>query len=635
MSPNLLSLLKSHKSLNWLTTPEIFVLVVVILFGSYLAFRVPLGAGFDEETHLLRVWEMSAFSWIPNQRLATGMHFPAFYWDHSYRRQAILQPVDTNFWNIYANTPIQAMGFKDETLTTRSVYSPLLLLPQSLIMFSLGRELHLPALTVLIAIRLVGLFSYTLLVWLAVRLVPFAKWTLAILVVAPMAIYQASTVTTDTISNGLGFLFISGCLYIATLPQIRWREWATLVLLFFLLFWAKVNLTLLAILPFIILPPSRFKMKRGLLLLGLVAGLFALLEVGGWNYLAYLRFFTALPGANPSGQVQFIITHPFSAIWVLVSDIAIHILPYIRGWIADYGYGYYGVPWLIFPLYLLALLFTFIIGANAQPDKRTRTGLGIVFGLCFLATLMSLYVSYTPVGSAEIQGVHGRYFSVIFSLLFLGLIRVPSVKLNINRIQFARITIGITILGIFLYSSGMYLAFYVRCGTAYYQPGLCYQPVYKNWSPNANYFQPVTSQITFTQWIIPKCNGMSSLRVWVDSSGSDPNGKTEFILNDEENDVVAMQAADPNTDLPRQGWLTLTFPEDWKSGGKWYTLTVQNAQSNPGQGIRLASSIKPEYVDGPLLQNGSEIENDMIFQYGCIAGWHKLYSDVLTLVKSH
>jgi uncharacterized membrane protein len=151
------------------TAPELFVLIFLLLFGSFLAFRIPLGAGFDEETHQLRVWEMSAFECIPNARLSSEMQFPAFYWDNSYRRQAILQPVDPAFWSENGGISIESNGFVEENLTTRSVYSPLLLLPQSLVMFFLGRLLHLPALTVLVAMRLAGLLSYTLLVWLAVR----------------------------------------------------------------------------------------------------------------------------------------------------------------------------------------------------------------------------------------------------------------------------------------------------------------------------------------------------------------------------------------------------------------------------------------------------------------------------------
>ena len=625
--------LQAHKKLKRLALPEIFVLVVLIVFGSFLAIRSPFGAGFDEETHLLRVWEMSAFEWIPNARLSSDMRFPAFYWDNSYRRQAILEPVDPNFWVINVATPIGGSGFLSENLTTRSVYSPLLLLPQSLVMFLLGRVLNLPALTVLIAMRLAGLVSYTLLVWWAVRMAPVGKWMWAILVVTPMAVNQASTVTTDTLSNGFGFLFVSICLYMVTLPQIKWKEWLTLGLLFVLLFSAKVNLTILALLPFIILHPSRFKMRRGFLLLGFVALSLAILEVGGWNSLAYSRFYTALPGADPAGQLQYILTHPLSAAGVVLSDLFIRILSYLKGWVADFGYGYWGPPWLIYPLYLVALLAAFFIREDAQITKRTCLGLYLVFGLSFLATLMSLYVSYTPLGSPEIIGVHGRYFTVIFPLLLLGLIGLPVKSLKLDHILLTRITIAATLLVMLLFSAGMYLSFYVRCGTAFFQSGLCYQPVYKNWSPNTNYYPPISPHHSLTQWFIPKCNRMRSLQVWIDSTGSDPNGSTEFILNDVDNDIVIFDTLRSNTDLPQKEWLTFTFPADDKSGGKWYTLTIQTSPTDRGQGIQVASSIRPEYVDAPLLQNGVEQENDMIFRYGCIAGWQALYIDLIDLVN--
>ena len=630
------SWLKNYKQQGYITTPEVFVLVVMIVFGSFLAFKLPLGAGFDEETHLLRVWEMSAFEWIPNARLSKDMHFPSFYWENSYRRQVILEPINPNFWKINADIPIDGIGFEEVTLTTRSVYSPLLLLPQSLIMFFLGRVLYLPALTVFIAMRMVGLVCYTILVWLAVRFAPFGKWLWAILVVAPMAIYQASTISTDTISNGIGFLFVSCCLYITTLPQIKWKEWLILVLLFSLLFFAKVNMAILAFLPFFILPPSRFKMRKGLFLLGIVAILLALLEFGGWNLLAYSRFYTAIPGADPAGQLQYLITHPLSSVWLVISDLGFHLLPYLKGWIADYGYGYWGgPPWFIYPIYMLALLGSFLIIDVAKLDRRTRLGLLLVFGVSFLATLMSLYVLYTPVGSSEIMGIHGRYFTVIFPLLLLGLYGLPRISNKLDRSLLSKVTIGITLAVLVFSSAGIYLAFYVRCGTAYFHSGLCYQPVYKNWAPDTKYFQPISSTNNLIQWIIPKCNGMSSVRVWIDSAGSDPNGNTQFIINDEEKDIVQVDLVKSNSDLPSNDWLTLTFPEDWKSGGKWYTLSIQNPQPEPGQGIRVASSIRAEYIDAPLFENELKVENDMIFQYGCISGWKALFHNLTTLLNKH
>jgi hypothetical protein len=185
------------------------------------------------------------------------------------------------------------------------------------------------------------------------------------------------------------------------------------------------------------------------------------------------------------------------------------------------------------------------------------------------------------------------------------------------------------------FSVGMYLAFYVRCGTSYFQSGLCYQPVYKNWSPDTKYFQPISPTLNLTQWIIPKCNGISSIRIWIDSAGSDPNGNTQFILNDEENDIALANIIKSNFELPRKNWFTLTIPEDWKSGGKWFTLTVQNPQSQPGQGIQVASSIRAEYIDGPLYQNGVALKNDMIFQYGCISSWKALFHKMTTLLSKH
>jgi uncharacterized membrane protein len=626
--------IKNPKRLSFISAPEFFVLIVIIGFGSFLAFKVPLGAGFDEETHLLRVWEMSDFEWIPNARLSKDMHFPAFYWDNSYRRQVIIEPIQPDFWKINADIPIDGNGYVEENLTTRSVYSPLLLLPQSLIMFLFGRVFNFPALTVLIAMRLLGMLCYALLAWLAVKLAPFGKWMWAIMVVAPMAIYQASTISTDTISNGIGFLFVSGCLLMAERKQIRWKEWLILVLLFFLLFAAKLNLIILAVLPFIILTPTHFKMKRGFLWLGIAFVMLFLLEVGGWNILAYTRLDTAQSIANPIGQVMHILTHPFSTIMVLFADLKIHLLTYIQGWIADLGYGYWGPHWFVYITYLVAILFTYMLERSTHIDKRIRFGLFFTFGLSFIGTLLSLYILFNPVGSSEIQAVHGRYFTTIIPLLVLGLIGIPFKSVKLDLPLLTRISVGITLFSLLIFTVGGYLAYYRPCGAQFYRLGSCYMPVYKNWSPDTVYFQPISPENSLTQWIMPNCSGMRTLRIWIDATGTDPNEKTEFILNDEENDVIVVDEEIPNADLPNKDWFNLNFPINWQSSGNWYTLTIQNPPGDLNDGIRVASSIRPEYIDAPLFQNGSEIENDMIFQYGCISGWEKLIPRVITLINN-
>jgi len=268
---------------------EIYLLIVVFVFGLAACFLLPISGGYDEETHLMRVWEMSDLTLIPNDKLGGKLPFPAVYWELSYRRQVIVRPVEAGFWNKYKQLSIDSMDYIYGEIETRSVYSPPLLLPQAIVMRMLGRHWHFPALTVYYTLRITGLLCYMLLAWLAVRWIPFGKWVLAILASTPVAILQASTISADAISNGLALLFIGGSIAVATQKELRWRELGALAFLFFMLFWGKLNIVPLAILPFLMIRPSQFKIKYGfVLLLLMAAGLFAL-EVAGWNLLVLRR----------------------------------------------------------------------------------------------------------------------------------------------------------------------------------------------------------------------------------------------------------------------------------------------------------------------------------------------------------
>jgi hypothetical protein len=41
-------------------------------------------------------------------------------------------------------------------------------------------------------------------------------------------------------------------------------------------------------------------------------------------------------------------------------------------------------------------------------------------------------------------------------------------------------------------------------------------------------------------------------------------------------------------------------------------------------GPRVAYSLVPEYPQGDLLEAGLAVESDILFRYGCVAGWQKL-----------
>jgi uncharacterized membrane protein len=603
-----------------LSGAEIYLVLVILIFGISTCFLLPVGAGYDEETHLMRVWEMSGLTFIPNDQLGKGMPFPAVYWEMSYRRSFIVRPVETEFLEQYQGLPVDAHDYIYGSAETRSVYAPPLLLPQALVMRYFGRSERWSALTTFYACRIVSLLSFLTLAWLAVHLIPFGKWTLAILASSPVVVLQASTVSADAISNGIAFLFIGASLALVHRKELYWREWIAFVFLFLILFWGKLNIVPLAVLPFLLLKPSNFKMRYGYVLLVLVAVVLLLAEVAGWNLVAYSRLHTAPTGTDPIGQIRFLLDKPLEFLGILASQIWTKAADYFRDWIAIYGYNYWPVPRYTYYIYAAALLISLFQATDEENISRgIRIGLIVVFVIAYLATILSLYLTFTPVGSHQVEGVQGRYFVTVMPLLFLALCGLPLFK-KIRIPVVVSMILGISSLAIFI--AGMYLSYHVLCGSQYYQPGLCYQPNYKNWAPDQLYSPPVSDQMTLSQEIVPECNGMTELRIWVNAAKADRAETTNFVLKDVQNDREEVHVSVPNADLPAGAWYTLAFPADWTSSGKFYLLTVSG--DNPGGGPQIAYSLKQEYPAGKLYENGQPISKDLIFQTGCVAGWDKL-----------
>jgi predicted membrane protein DUF2142 len=606
-----------------ITPPEKFVVLILLFLGGIASLAIPLSAGYDEETHFIRAWEMAHFYFIPNDQPGAKLPFPAIYWDLSYRRQPIVEAVEPGFWGKYSGLPLDAYDYVYSNVETRSVYSPALLFPQALTLRYLGLSLGLPALPVYYACRMAGLLSYLLLGWLAVRFIPYGKWLLAILVCAPMAIFQASAVSADTISNGIGFLFLGGTLAIANRNEISRREWSWLLALIALLFLAKVNLIFLALLPFLLIPRSKFTMKYGYGLLAAAALALFLVEVGGWNILAYSRFTRALEGADPRQQVLFILSSPLQFVKIILLDAWNSAPAYFTGWVGVYGYDYWPVPGLVYLLYPLSVAASLLRTDEGQdqapprPATRRRRILALLFVAGYVLTITSLYVAFTPVKSSFVAGVQGRYFTPVAPLLLLALAGSPlASKFRVP----ATIPVALAGLGLALYIGGLILSYHVPCGSEYYRFSLCYQPVYKNWAPESASSPAVSPAMTLTQEFVPACNGMKELRVWVNSRGN-PNGTTELTLVSSDPDRHVAQQTFLNADIRGDDWLRMQLSPDWQSMGKVYRLVIQGSSPD---GMTVGYSLKPEYALGKLYENNVRTGKDVLFQYGCIAGLQKL-----------
>ena len=73
--------------------PELFFSILILVVGIFLVFVTPIGAGFDEDTHLGRIWEMSKGVIIPNQYLSQGPYYPYAFYQLFYRQDVNLSPL--------------------------------------------------------------------------------------------------------------------------------------------------------------------------------------------------------------------------------------------------------------------------------------------------------------------------------------------------------------------------------------------------------------------------------------------------------------------------------------------------------------------------------------------------------------
>jgi len=110
---------------------------------------------------------------------------------------------------------------------------------------------------------------------------------------------------------------------------------------------------------------------------------------------------------------------------------------------------------------------------------------------------------------------------------------------------------------------------------------------------------------------------MTEARVWVNSRGADPNGTTTLSLRapTEGKDVVTQTFV--NASILPGGWLTARFPTEARSLNQLYQLKLTGSSPD---GIQVGYSAEGEYLDGKLFENDRPMAEDILFQYGCIAG---------------
>jgi len=587
--------------------PEKYLLAVILAAGLVLVFLTPLNAGFDEETHVARIWEMSSGELIPNRLLNAGPNYPTVFIELSYRqlRNPGAVSLDTMrdqlTWHIDWSNML--------AYESRSVYFPSFYLIQASIMGIMGRVFDFPVAVILYTLRLSYLLIYALIAFLAVRWIPFGKWVIFILAIAPMSLVQASVVTPDAINNALNFLFIAWVLKISTSDSgsrmTRSEAWITIALVLAAATLKANNIPLLLLL--LLIPKAKFGSgKNRWIAAGIVLAVVLVIFIG-WNLLVTWQSFAAPSkgGVGLGSSLTGLLKNPFALLAAIFHSIRMEFGNYFRMWVGTSGYGYWMMPGIVYVLYPLGLILAVLTdSAHGRLSFRTRTLFIGAFVVTILATFAVFYLVSLDANNL-IHGVQGRYFISATPLLLLALLPNKGFTALIGWIKGTALTVVI------LSVAAMGAAYHISCGSTLYSSSSCLQPKYKNWDPVNSIPIALSTTTRMEQSLTPVCRSLSSIQVWVNENSF--NGTLTSCVTPAAGGSRSCAQVD-STLMPNSGWLTASFPVLAVNPGELYRLEL----SAVGSGVlTLMAFPVNEYPDHTLVINSTRQPGSLLFQYTC------------------
>jgi uncharacterized membrane protein len=292
--------------------------------------------------------------------------------------------------------------------------------------------------TAVLLMRLADLLAWTAIGWAALRALRRhrVKWVLFVVAVLPMTVFEAATVTADTLTNALALVLSALAVKAVFLRCGLGRaDTGALLAAAVLLPLAKPSYVLLVPL-LLVIPPARLALKRwrrpaavGSVALGGLA--FAAWSAASSGVQAAL--FRMRPGVDiaPDRQMHHILTHLPQFVRAAVRTVARQHDLYLSQLFGHLSATYVPVP--ISAVLCLAVALLLAAGL-AERLSATRGQVVTAAGLVLLnaaAILAVEYLVWSPVGAAEIEGVQGRYLVPLAVLAAAVVLRVVPLRLSV------------------------------------------------------------------------------------------------------------------------------------------------------------------------------------------------------------
>lgn len=414
-------------------------LITIISFGLLFSVITPILDTPDETAHLARAMYLIegnfAVSDIDSQLLISEDYDLL----HNQQQKTVIE----NDLNIH-DSAIQKV--ESDGLKATNAYSFISYIPQAA-GIGFGRLVNFSVLWSFYLGRMTNLLAYAVLICMAIKITPIFKNYFFVVGTIPMGVYIAASYNQDAF--GIGVIFVTIAYYLHLLNKkdhtIKIRNLFVYTALCMLITLAKFPFVLLILL-LIFIPSEKFEKKstyRLIYLLILITASFSLIWMKAYSLIPH----PFLPdGVDMKGQIKFLISAPIENLQLFTRNLLEGITNYLMlfnfGWLS---YSSNGVGFLY--LFFLGSISIFFPREILQR-LRTRIGSFIVILGIYTAIVLSMYLTWTPVGSTIINGVQGRYFIGFLPLIPVVLNIGPGFD-QINKIQKKQYDVITTIVPIY------------------------------------------------------------------------------------------------------------------------------------------------------------------------------------------
>ncbi len=405
------------------TKLHISFLVLALTVGLNYALATPLWTGYDEEAHFIRAYQVAHLNigTDPYAELDWIEGVPEFFHHTGFA---------TNAHNSFAEREQFIDAYDSTEYTNRtSVYSTVATYPFVPYFFGgvgifLAELVGLPFIHTFYAGRMMTVLCYALICALAVKIAKMGKRLLFVVGLLPYALFSAGVYTADTFAGAFSVLGMA--LYMNMLlaeeRSLNWKHSAMFALCVSAVTLCKIPYAPLCALVLSV-PLAKYKDKRtGLLNYVLVFAIVALVSVATLLFGAdkgIIQWYQE--GMSVVGQVKYILFHPFTYAWTMLSHVLTEWTNYLSDSVLKMGYTpEMPLGWAWFGVAVMVIIALFDKEEGNEAIGLLPKAACVFEAVCsWVLVMTALYVSYNLVGASYIDGVQGRYFYPLLLPLLL------------------------------------------------------------------------------------------------------------------------------------------------------------------------------------------------------------------------